>query len=757
MSTNYDNIDFLLQTLYDFAYATTDKCTELKYGLKKNITLEILKKDPKFDYSHIFKTDIVFDSLNHNKLVFKRGTDTSYPSMLRICKYKKDDKLTNMANKQVIDMKLNYILSEVAINDPYKFILFPIMNFDVKLNDLDKKIGNDIKKHYKNIDNNDMLCVQVFEYYYKMETLKEYLDKHHKDFSIVHWRVLAFQILYMLYKIQQMYPYFRHNMLDLETLYVFDNQSGKDDISILVNDIEFVVPNLDFNLKLTNFYKSYIPVYAENIHTKLKSDNQYYDVHYVFSSLLKYMDDNNIKDSRFKSFLNDIVPPNYISNTIGLDEEYYAQHTNSILNPFNIITKNIFFTEFIKDNMSRINKRPSLKNSSVDLSYTSSLTDSNTDGFAPSRLGRERTNNNTIVGSRKMNKNAPNSNLKYFNDFGELTETEPKQRNKKLNKKIYDFGDDDNIVKKLLVKDDKDNDNETSAAKSFDSDLNDKEEDKTSSSSSSSTSSSTTTSDEKEDDGSSSLPDIQEVKRMTKNTNQKNNGLFRVVENYAAKNQKQQPPMVKQQDNAILRKKSKGKKGKKHSKHNEQDAHKMPKILENALPANYKGIVPHELLSHLPNLGEQQQPNMGMGMGMGQPMDMGQPLGNPLGMGMPNMNIPDMGNQMSMDNALMGNTQQFSNLMANQQNDPLMGNFMGNQQQEQAFMGNQMQMQQQQQPMETNHANLLPNNMLTNDQNMFNMGMQQQPQQSGGKRNTKKKNKQNDSNDFFFLRGANQK
>src|SRR5277367_6117361 len=124
MTTNYDNIDFCLQTLFDFAYSSAEKCYELKYGLKKNIIIDMLKKPEDFDYTHIFKAEITFSDINHNKLIFKRVSNSEYPSILRFSKYGKDDKLTNITNKQIIDMKLNYILGEIAVSDKYKFLLF---------------------------------------------------------------------------------------------------------------------------------------------------------------------------------------------------------------------------------------------------------------------------------------------------------------------------------------------------------------------------------------------------------------------------------------------------------------------------------------------------------------------------------------------------------------------------------------------------------------------------------------------------------
>ena len=853
MTTNYNDIDFLLQTLFEYAYNNADKCVYVKYGPKKNIELDTLKKPQNFDYSQIFNAKITYHSNNQNKLVFTRISTSGYPSLLRISFYSKDEKISNISNKHVIDMKLNYILSEIAIDDPYKFLLFPIINFDVKLNDLDKELKNEIMKYHKkkDIGNDGTLCVQVFEHYHKLETLKEYLDKHHNDFSSVHWKVLAFKIIYILYKIQLIYPLFRHNQLDLEALYVYETQDSNDTHNILIDDYEFIVPNLGFNLKITNFYKSNIPVYADNIYTKYKKDNQYFDVHYIFSSLLNYMKDNSINDYNFNKFINEIIPQNFMSNNIKLDEEYYFQNIKTIINPFIIITKNIFFSEFIKDNMSRMNKKlkPSLEESTLGFTE-SSMTDSNSDGFGPSLLAKKlRTNksNESVVGTRRLNNNVSNkTSVKYFNDFGELTETEPNRNrnsNSNSNKKHVRKDkqvDTNNFLNKLLFAKNKETLADTSIVHSFegglsDSDDDNKKEDDSSSTTSteeenndSSSSTSTEESPKKSEDTSddtSSLPNIAPNKQPERNQpqNNKDNGLFSKIDNYArsatksSQMQSQAQVFNTIQDDSLKQKsikhKSRKHKSRKHKskKHNkaQQNASNMPKVLETALPSNYNGPIPHELLSYLPQLNDQMMgpnmmgpnmmgpnmmgPNMDPGMmqpNMMQPNMMQQMGPNPMhplaqmgqqpqnsqfdmGMGLGNQGPMNTNNQMDLDNAIMGNKSQtqFNSMMTNQQNF--------NQPMAQPMMDGQID--------KNSHINLLPNTMLMNDSGMQTQNMQAQNMQAqmvnspmmnqqmnqpqmnqqmnpalmnqqmvGGKKRSTK-SKKNSKNDFFFLREEHQK
>src|SRR5579863_572648 len=113
MSNDYNDIDFCLQLLYEYAYGTSNKCFELRYESKKDVDMILLKKDSSFDPTPILKENIMYDHTNGDKIIFKRTSNSGYPSLLRISKYDKDEKVASMSNSKMIDIKLNYILSEL--------------------------------------------------------------------------------------------------------------------------------------------------------------------------------------------------------------------------------------------------------------------------------------------------------------------------------------------------------------------------------------------------------------------------------------------------------------------------------------------------------------------------------------------------------------------------------------------------------------------------------------------------------------------
>jgi len=454
MTNKYDDIDLCLNILYDFAYGTRKECYELKYESKKVVELNKLKKDKKFNYATIFDTKI--ESIaQHNqpknaaKYLFKRYSTTGYTSLLKIGIYdEKHKNLNDLEKSELIDMKLNYILSDIALNSVYKFILLPVCNFDIKYQELRKLnpvVYDAIKSDNNDIKDTGNLCVQLFESYYKLESLRNYITGN-RNMTLVYWKVIFFQILYALYQIQKEYPTFRHNDLTVDTVYVYDKStpntgkntqlsSSNDPITVNVDSNRSMhIPDIKLEIKITNYYSSYISGYAENkdIPESKKKENQYYDVYNIFSSILHLMKKLEIHVPEVTNLLNEIIPLKLRDqniNTIELNENYYEINISKILSPIIIINKNNFFTDFIKDNLNMPKDREHRSNfiakeNSIDYMLSSSLSDSSNN--LESRLVAIKSNkNNAVTGYRKFNNesgNGKHQRKQRFNDFGELSE-----------------------------------------------------------------------------------------------------------------------------------------------------------------------------------------------------------------------------------------------------------------------------------------------------------------------------------------------
>ncbi len=423
----YDEIDFCLNTLYDFYYNINEnKCYKFKPIIKNQITINDIKKQVNFQPDDILKSKLTFIDKYNGKWYFKRSSPTSYPCILCIGKYDmKNSNFNDMGRGELINMAYHYILSEI-IDKNFNHTLLPIMNFDIDYDTLKK--NNDIFEKYIEKDSTDASSinsnyyVNILENYNPTETLRKYLLDNYKNIDTQQWRVIIFQILFALYKISLKMKNFRHNELNLDSIFVVANNKSGTNTAYKIGFIEFSVPNFGFDIKITNFNKSNSDDYFKNKSINKYSENPYYDVHYILQHILFFISDNNYKNDELIKFIYEIIPENIRANDKntfdGLDEFMFEFMPLNYILPSNILKKNNFFTHFIIKNMdlstspmsdeivnlSRLNNRESI----IDYSFNSPTDVSD----EPRMLGRninykKKTyiNNNSMVkGSRKLNK-----------------------------------------------------------------------------------------------------------------------------------------------------------------------------------------------------------------------------------------------------------------------------------------------------------------------------------------------------------------
>ena len=131
---NYDNVDYCLNLLNEFVYNKKKEKFILKE--KKNILLIDLKKDKQFNFLHIFKSKHKYLFRNKNVLIYKRYNNQN--SLIHITKYDlgKNNNINDMNRKELNDMLFTYKISQLFISENINLLLFPIMNFDIKFNEL---------------------------------------------------------------------------------------------------------------------------------------------------------------------------------------------------------------------------------------------------------------------------------------------------------------------------------------------------------------------------------------------------------------------------------------------------------------------------------------------------------------------------------------------------------------------------------------------------------------------------------------------
>ena len=108
-------------------------------------------------------------------------------------------------SQELYNVLAHHVLSEVVINESYRHIMLPICFFDSNINEI-KKLNSSVYDSLKNdFDNESKLSIFIYERYFKMETLEEYIKSEFKNMTTKHWKVLFFQVLFILAKLNENY------------------------------------------------------------------------------------------------------------------------------------------------------------------------------------------------------------------------------------------------------------------------------------------------------------------------------------------------------------------------------------------------------------------------------------------------------------------------------------------------------------------------------------------------------------------------
>ncbi len=376
----YDNIDYCLEILYESIYNNSnDECYNFNTINKKDIIIDNIRKELNFNYSNVLSGKFKFMGLYNNRVHYKRDGN-QHPCTVAIGfsnkKYNKND----MGRPELYNMAVMYMASELAFNEKVRNILLPIMSFDMDKSKI-LQIFPDIKKEFGKVydDNNDNLYVIITEHYFKMHTLKEYLEENSKTLTVLQLKALLFQIYYALLKLSEQFNKFRHNNLNLDSIRVYIKQ--KSDDVYKVDDNTFILRDNEIEIKITDFDNSYFHgEFQKNnnpyiLLNNLNIDNPYYDIHYITNLIYLFLKNSNSPNiseifNHFKTFFNEIIPEKYridnFNNFKGLDQDKYNKNQEDNINSSSIIKKNIIFQEFIMNNIKEPIKTLTVKDSSIN-------------------------------------------------------------------------------------------------------------------------------------------------------------------------------------------------------------------------------------------------------------------------------------------------------------------------------------------------------------------------------------------------------
>ncbi len=300
-SINYDDIDNIIDLIYKATYDRNESKIKLRYEYIPKHQLETwqYKKSSQFDWSDILK-NIKYVGTSKDKIIFSREANSSkkYSCIIKFVFYSKDNPdINDSKRKENVDLQIAYLLGELVSTKQTPFILYNLMNFDVKMSELND--GKNYKSIFEKLNESDKktnnVSVQVSEQYYKMSSLSQHLKQPMEEYS---WKILLFQICHVLGKIQEKFPLFRHNNFIVKSFVCYIHKTFPKQTSHEYNGIIFNLPSNEFEVRLTNYERSVIPNLVDNkdITVEETKTNPNYDLTTIMNDLLKYNPPKKIHD-----------------------------------------------------------------------------------------------------------------------------------------------------------------------------------------------------------------------------------------------------------------------------------------------------------------------------------------------------------------------------------------------------------------------------------------------------------------------------
>ncbi len=392
-----EKINFLYNSCYDnmdIGYSQIDKLRENEFnriqkGGGNNLNEDeykiTLKQDPYLRKDIIKqvsngKFKILKNDVNSNELIIKRYSD-NLPLNIYINEIKSSEKNPKDSNN---DAKISHLLSPLVSNSKTKHIQLPILNLDLKYDDLMKIFGfnekntSDSNKEIitnisSNYGKNSRFNVSLKENFFKSNFLKDYLESNatHSEDETAKQSInkrLLFQVIHTLGVINEKYPTFSHNNLKFKNVMIYKKSKNESSNSkYKFKNLKFKIPNNNFDIKISNFNKSDIE--SNN------SKTVYNDLENFVDSFLEYSLNNKKKwnlDNDTKKFLGNIK-----SRLSRLQSNQYKKDSNkskgkNILNIKSLLEDD-YFKEFLVSSKKSSGSKKQNKVSGLQSKTDSSL------------------------------------------------------------------------------------------------------------------------------------------------------------------------------------------------------------------------------------------------------------------------------------------------------------------------------------------------------------------------------------------------
>ena len=270
-------------------------------------------------------------------------------------------------NAEIMMIKL---LSYFIVKKQTPHIVLPIGTFNTDIQTftglIDENAVESDNKKYKEFEKAckkgeffSEVSVLISEWANKGDLL-EFIKKHYRNFTPMHWKVIFFQIISTLAVIQSKFPSFRHNDLKANNILVHKIEKQNENFTYRVVRCEYSVPNIGYSVKIWDFDFACIPGVIDNIKVQSKwteninvtpVQNKYYDLHYFFNTLIRpgffhqFMTKSCIPQEA-KDFVNRIVPKKYQESGEYIHERGRILTNKEYTTPDEVLKTDPYFEEF---------------------------------------------------------------------------------------------------------------------------------------------------------------------------------------------------------------------------------------------------------------------------------------------------------------------------------------------------------------------------------------------------------------------------
>lgn len=258
MSKDLIEIHNRIITLFDYYYnkSVLDDYEVMEINPDK-ITLDHIKICNKDDAINILKEikmgKIKTNGFHDNILSLIRYHDT-FPITIKISEYKNSKEIKDINSGANRDSFFAFLFGNKVLNNQINLVELPIVNFDIEFSKIKDILTSypEVEYFEENIENkkiSNIVNLRLRERFFKSKTLLEHLEQSQE----CNLKDILVQICLTLAQIENYYPKFKHNNLNLNGINLYYKKDKGETKRYYIGNDEILYRSPGFELKIGNF------------------------------------------------------------------------------------------------------------------------------------------------------------------------------------------------------------------------------------------------------------------------------------------------------------------------------------------------------------------------------------------------------------------------------------------------------------------------------------------------------------------------